>query len=139
MARLIWAAWAVTNPFGFGQTESINGAARQLAALFISNAKLPDARPHPQGQYRANPEQGFTDVHPQDPCAGESPECSRQNWRLEDASSVEGASIRPTLAEFVETDGENDDQADDDFLHVSGPAALVGAIAQHGHDQRPDH
>ncbi len=37
MARLIWAAWAVTNPFAFGITESIIGAARQLAALFISH------------------------------------------------------------------------------------------------------
>ncbi len=44
MVPLIWAAWAVTNPFGFGQTESINGAARQLAALFISNRVILNPR-----------------------------------------------------------------------------------------------
>lgn len=41
MARRIWAAWAVTNPFGFGTTESIKGAARQLAALFFLKRKFP--------------------------------------------------------------------------------------------------
>jgi len=45
MAPRIWAAWAVTNPFGFGPNESIKGAARQLAALFV--LKPQPSRPKP--------------------------------------------------------------------------------------------
>src|SRR3954447_24013975 len=43
------------------------------------------------------------------------------------------------LAQLIKPHGNNDDDADDDFLDISRPAHLVGAVPQHRHDQCSDH
>ncbi len=43
------------------------------------------------------------------------------------------------LAEAVHAHSQDDDNANDDFLHVGGPAHLVGAVAQDGHDDGANH
>ena len=48
-------------------------------------------------------------------------------------------SARAGVAEAVHADGEDDDDADEDFLDVGFPAELVGAIAEDGHDEGADH
>src|SRR5436190_18839550 len=46
-----------------------------------------------------------------------------------------GAGLTP----FVETDGEDDDDADDDLLHVIRPVALDGSAAENSHREGADH
>src|SRR4051812_880578 len=46
---------------------------------------------------------------------------------------------RASLTDFIEANGEDDDHADENFLHVSWQPHLVGAVAEDGHDQRPNH
>src|SRR5581483_890958 len=47
--------------------------------------------------------------------------------------------FHPALAELVKADGQDDDEANDDFLGEILPAHLVGTVAEDGHDQGANH
>jgi hypothetical protein len=47
--------------------------------------------------------------------------------------------LHAALPEQVQAHRHDDDDADDDFLREILPAHLVGPVAQHRHDHRPDH
>src|SRR5579872_3129255 len=63
---------------------------------------------------------------------------SRSNGALLDGG-LSPAGGQAALAQLVDADRNDNDDADDDFLHECGPSHLVGTVAQDRHGESPNH